>query len=76
VGHYRSENPWIGSTRVVLRKDKLWLDGAIPLEVQADRFYLRDEEHSPEWVRFDETVNGRCMRISFSGETLWRVAAA
>ncbi|HVW70492.1 MAG TPA: serine hydrolase, partial [Steroidobacteraceae bacterium] len=76
VGHYRTENPWVGSTRVVLRKDTLWLDGVIPLEAQGDVFYLRDEKHSPEWIRFGETVNGSCMRISYSGETLWRVATA
>jgi hypothetical protein len=76
VGHYWTENPWVGSLRVVVRKDKLWLDGVIPLEAHGDVFYLRDEKHSPEWVRFGETVNGRCMRLSYSGETLWRVAAA
>ncbi len=36
---------------------------------------LRDEEHSPEWISFEQIVNGRCMRIKFSGEDLWRVAA-
>ena len=74
LGHYRNENPWFGSTRVVLRKGQLWLDGVIPLVAEGDRFMLRDEEHSPEWVRFGEIVNGRCMRIKFSGEDLWRVA--
>jgi hypothetical protein len=39
-------------------------------------FYLRDEEHNPEWVRFGEVVNGKCMRIKYSGEDLWRVATA
>ena len=74
LGHYRNENPWIGSMRVVLRKGQLWLDGAIPLVEEGDRFMLRDEEHSPEWVRFGEIVNGRCVRIKLSGEDLWRVA--
>jgi hypothetical protein len=59
---------------VVLRKGQLWLDGVIPLVAEGDRFMLRDEEHSPEWVRFGEIINGRCMRIKFSGEDLWRVA--
>lgn len=76
VGHYRNENPWIGSVRVVLRKGKLWLDGVTPLELNGDRFSLRDEPHNPEWVLFGEVVNGRCMRLKFSGEDLWRVAAA
>ncbi|MBL8266267.1 serine hydrolase domain-containing protein [Steroidobacter sp.] len=75
VGHYRNENPWIGSTRVVLRKGKLWLDGTTPLELNGDRFSLRDEPHSPEWIQFGEIVNGRCQRLKFSGEDLWRQAA-
>ena len=49
------------------------MDGVIPLVAEGDRFMLRDEEHSREWVRFGEIVNGRCMRIIFWGEDLWRV---
>ena len=76
VGHYRNENPWVGSLHVVLRKGQLLLDGVIALEAAGDAFYLRDEEHNPEWVRFGEIVNGRCMRLKLSGEDLWRVAAS
>lgn len=76
VGHYRNENPWIGSTRVVIRKGKLMLDGAVPLEPGDDGvFHLRDEEHNPEWVKFGESVNGKVMRLKFSGEDFWRVMA-
>ncbi|HEY7377729.1 MAG TPA: serine hydrolase domain-containing protein [Steroidobacteraceae bacterium] len=74
VGHYRNENPWVQSLHVVLRKGRLMLEGVIPLEAVGDLFYLRDEEHNPEWVRFGEVVNGKCMRIKYSGEDLWRVA--
>lgn len=76
VGHYRNENPWIGSLRIVLRKGRLWVDGVAPLELNGDHFSLRDEPHSPEWIQFGEVVNGRCMRLKFSGEDLWRVATA
>ncbi|MES1263031.1 MAG: hypothetical protein ABUL69_01665, partial [Peristeroidobacter soli] len=75
VGHYRSDNPWIGSLRVSLRKGRLWLNGVVPLEQQGDLFYLRDEDHSPEWVRFGEVVNERCLRMTYSGEDLRRVFA-
>jgi hypothetical protein len=74
VGHYRNENPWVASLHVVLRKGRLMLDGVIPLEAAGELFYLRDEEHNPEWVRFGEIVNGKCMRLKLSGEDLWRVA--
>ncbi len=76
VGHYRNENPWIGSIRIVLRKGRLWADGLTPLELNGDRFSLRDEPHNPEWIQFGEIVNGRCQRMKFSGEDLWRVIAA
>ena len=77
VGHYRNENPWIGSLRVVLRKGALMIDGVVPLEArEGGVFYLRDEEHSPEWIRFFDVVNGRAMRLKLSGEDLWRVMTA
>jgi D-alanyl-D-alanine carboxypeptidase len=76
TGHYRNESPWIGSTRIVLRKGKLMMDGAVPLEPgEGGIFHLRDEEHDPEWIRFGESVNGKVMRIKLSGEDLWRVMA-
>jgi len=76
AGHYRNESPWIGSTRIVIRKGRLWLDGTIPLEADGKLFRLRDNPYNTEWIRFGEVVNGRCMRIRISGSDLWRVAAA
>ena len=76
AGHYRNESPWIGSTRIVIRKGRLWLDGTIPIEADGKLFRLRDNPFNTEWIRFGEVVNGRCMRIRISGSDLWRVAAA
>lgn len=77
LGHYRNENPWIGSTHIVIRKGKLMMDGVVPLEAaDGGVFYLRDEEKSPEWIRFGEIVNGKAIRLKLSGEDLWRVMAA
>jgi hypothetical protein len=74
LGHYRNEDPWIGSNRVVLRRGKLWLNGVVPLEPAGDgRFYLRDEPESPEWVAFSDFVNGSAMRMRLSGTDLARV---
>jgi CubicO group peptidase (beta-lactamase class C family) len=73
-GHYRNEDPWVGSARIVLRKGKLWLNGVVPLEPSADgRFYLRNEPASPEWVGFSDVVNGKAMRMRLSGTDLARV---
>jgi CubicO group peptidase (beta-lactamase class C family) len=77
VGHYRNESAWIGSLRVVVRKGKLMIDGETPLEPgDGGIFYLRDEEHSPEWIRFADIVNGKAMHLKLSGEDLWRVMTA
>jgi CubicO group peptidase (beta-lactamase class C family) len=75
VGHYRSEDSWIGSLRVFILKGRLMLDGT-PLELDGDLFRLRDEPSNTEWIRFGEIVNGKCMRLKYSGVDLWRVASA
>ena len=73
TGHYRSDDPWIGSHHIVLRRGKLWLDGVVPLEPAANgRFYLRDEPQSPEWIRFFDIANGAAQRMTLSGADLWR----
>ena len=79
TGHYYSENPWIGSTRIVLRKDKLWVDGLVPLEQSPsdpNLFHLRDEPTNPETIQFLHVIDGRPQMIKFSGVDLWRVMSA
>lgn len=74
AGHYRTEDPWVGSVRVVLRRGRLWMNGVTPLEPAGDgRFYLRDEPTSPEWLAFSDFVNGQPMLLHFSGYVLQRV---
>jgi CubicO group peptidase (beta-lactamase class C family) len=75
VGHYRNEDPWMGSLRVFILKGKLRVDGT-PLEADGDLFRMRDEPSNTEWIRFGEIVNGKCMRLKYSGVDLWRVARA
>ena len=74
VGHYRSEDPWLGSHRISLRAGRLWFDGVVPLEPAADgRFSLRDEPQSPEWVRFTDALHDRTLRMCLSGFDYKRV---
>ena len=74
TGHYHSENPAIGSTRIVVRKGHLMMDGVVGLQPAGNgRFILRDVDYSPEWLMFADVVNGKAMRLKFSGEDLWRV---
>ena len=74
VGEYRNEDPWIGSRRITLRQGRLWMDGVIPLEpVGNDKFFLRDEPDSPEWVSFREPADGKSVAMTLSGLYLPRV---
>jgi D-alanyl-D-alanine carboxypeptidase len=76
TGHYRNESPWNGSVRIVIRKGKLMVDGVVPLEPGTDgAFNLCDEESNTEWIRFYDVVNGKAMRIKYSGDDFWRVYA-
>ncbi len=73
VGHYRSEDPWIGSVHIVMRAGALWVDGLIKLAPDGnDRFYLGDVKDNPDWISFAEVVNGRTMRMVQSGFDLTR----
>jgi len=73
VGHYHNDSPWYGDTRVVMRKDQLFLDGAQPLVPRGDgKFGLGDPE-GPDWISFESIVDGRAMRLSLSGIIFRRV---
>ena len=77
AGHYRNENPWIGSFHVLIVKDRLTIDGMVALEPASDgEFLVRDEANSPEWIRFTDIVNGKTMRAKISGEDVWRIMDA
>ena len=72
-GHYRNDDPWVGSVSIAIRRGRLWLNGIVPLEpAEGGRFWLRDEDVSPEWVSFADVVNGRAMRLCLSGADLKR----
>ena len=74
AGHYHNDSPWMGSTRVVARQGRLWLDGATPLrQVDANTFRIAEPEHCPEWVQFLDVVAGKSRHIKVSGESFWRV---
>ena len=73
AGHYRNEDPWMGSVRVVLRKGRLWLGGTPLLPLGGGLFRIGEEEHAPDRVRFEEVVNGRALRAYFSGIEFRRV---
>jgi CubicO group peptidase (beta-lactamase class C family) len=67
AGHYHNDSPWYGDSRIVLRKDKLYVDGVQPLVLRGDgKFGINDPE-APDWIAFESIINGRAMRLNLSG---------
>lgn len=67
AGHYYNDSPWYGDTRIVLRKGQLFVDGVQPLIPRGDgKFGIGDPE-APDWISFESIVDGRAMRLNYSG---------
>jgi CubicO group peptidase (beta-lactamase class C family) len=73
VGRYRSDSPWYGSTRVVIRKGRLLLDGEQPLaQIETGVFRPESDNNGAERITFDTLVNGTAMRMNYSGIDFYR----
>lgn len=73
VGRYRSDSPWYGSTRVVVRKGRLLLDGEQPLDqIETGVFRPEGDNNGAERITFDTLVNGSAMRMNYSGIDFYR----
>ena len=67
VGHYYNDSPWYGDTRVVYRKDRLYMDGLQPLVPRGDGKFAIGDPEAPDWIAFESIIDGRAMRLNFSG---------
>jgi CubicO group peptidase (beta-lactamase class C family) len=67
AGHYYNDSAWYGDMRVVLRKDQLFVDGVQPLVPRGDGKFGIGDPQAPDWISFDSIVDGRAMRLNFSG---------
>ncbi len=75
AGLYYNSDPWAGATRIVLRRGRLWVGGALPLEpIGAHLFRLADEPSSPETAEFRDLVGGYAQMLLFDGAVLKRIA--
>jgi len=74
-GLYHSQDPWVGSARVVIRRGRLWLNGMTPLESMGNHlFRFADEPQSPETAEFRALVSGRAQVLVVDGGVLRRTA--
>lgn len=72
TGHYRSDSPWYGSTRMLIRKGRLYLDGEVPLEQVEPGVFRFQGDPGPDRISFDRFMNGKAIRGSFSGIEFYR----
>jgi CubicO group peptidase (beta-lactamase class C family) len=74
VGHYRSDSPWTRSTRIVIRKGKLWADGTEPLErIGQALFRIGSDSFSPDVAEFLQVADGKALLLKINGGDQWRV---
>jgi D-alanyl-D-alanine carboxypeptidase len=83
-GLYRRANPWGPTLRVALRKGRLvaeWNDDLedvmeelVPMTDPADAgwFHVGVEAWKPQWLRFDDVIDGRASRVTMNGGTWYR----
>lgn len=67
VGHYTNDSPWYGDVRIVLRKGQLYQNGMQRLTPRAGGKFGFGDPESPDNMSFDTIINGRAMRLNFSG---------
>jgi D-alanyl-D-alanine carboxypeptidase len=77
AGRYRHESAWYGSTRIVLRRGRLWLEGEQELVPLPDgSFSLGPPEESAERIRFLDAQGGRALRMNVSSCIYYRTYMA
>jgi CubicO group peptidase (beta-lactamase class C family) len=73
AGRYRHESAWYGSTRIVLRRGRLWLEGEQELVALPDgSFSIGPPEETAERIRFLDTGGGRALRMNVSSTIYYR----
>jgi CubicO group peptidase (beta-lactamase class C family) len=67
AGHYFNDSAWYGDVRIVLRNGELLIEGVQPLVPRSDGKFGIGEPAAPDWMSFESIVDGRAMRMSYSG---------
>ncbi len=84
-GLYRRANAWSPTIRVALRKARLvveWnddfeevMDELEPIDErpgEGEWFHIGAEAWKPQWIRFDDVIDGRASRVTMNGGTWYR----
>jgi CubicO group peptidase (beta-lactamase class C family) len=78
TGRYRGDSPWLNNPYFVfVRKGKLWLDGALPLEpLGGGVFRMGSALFGAETAEFRRVIDGKAQMLTLNGADLWRVEVA
>jgi D-alanyl-D-alanine carboxypeptidase len=72
TGHYRSDSPWYGSIRIVIRKGQLLVEGEQPIAQIEPGVFRPEEDTGADRINFDTIVNGKAGHLNYSGIDFYR----
>ncbi len=72
TGHFHSDSPWYGSTRIVIRKGQLWVGGDQPLAEVSPGVFRFDGDTGADRITFDTMVAGRAIHANVAGIDFYR----
>ena len=72
TGHFRSDNAWYGSTRMVIRKGRLLLGGDEPLAEVSPGVFRPEDDTGADRITFDTIIDGRAIHANVSGIDFYR----
>jgi D-alanyl-D-alanine carboxypeptidase len=72
TGHFSSDSPWYGSTRIVVRKGQLWIGGDQPLLEVSPGVFRFDGDTGVDRITFDTMLDGRAIHMNVVGIDFYR----
>jgi CubicO group peptidase (beta-lactamase class C family) len=72
TGHFHSDSPWYGSTRIVIRKGQLWIGDDQPLAEVSPGVFRFDGDTGVDKITFDTMVGGRAIHANVAGIDFYR----
>jgi hypothetical protein len=73
AGTYLNRDPWVGSATILAQGDRLVVEGEGPFSQTKDGAWVSAKPNDCERFLFDADLNGRAMRLNYSGADLIRV---
>ena len=72
TGHFHSDSPWYGSTRIVIRKGQLLIGGDQPLAEVSPGVFRFGGDTGADRITFDTILDGRAIHANVAGIDFYR----